>query len=168
MDLPGYGPSQVEVRLFQYGQLSAATIGSDGKINGLNGTFVLQVRKITTATATTIPLGCLNLVLLGFDGHLTYNDVGLTTHAGGAGRIPPPLAPRLRRPPPLHPRPPPPPPRRRRPPPPRHLPRRRPARHPPPRRRPAHRPHARPPLPRPDPARAGPTPPTPPGLVARP
>src|SRR4051794_13531006 len=37
MDLPGYGPSQVEVRLFQYGQLSAATIGSDGKINGLNG-----------------------------------------------------------------------------------------------------------------------------------
>ena len=88
LDLPGYGPAQVEVRLFQYGQLSAATITPDGTINGLNGTFVLQIRKITTATTTTTPLGCLNLVLLGFDGHLTYTDVGLTTHAGGAGRIP--------------------------------------------------------------------------------
>jgi hypothetical protein len=88
LDLPGYGPAQVEVRLFQYGQLSAATIAPDGTINGLNGTFVLQVRKITTTAATTTPLGCLNLVLLGFDGHLDYTDVGLTTHAGGAGRIP--------------------------------------------------------------------------------
>ena len=34
------------------------------------------------------PLGCINLVLLGFDGQLDYTDVGLTTHAGGAGRIP--------------------------------------------------------------------------------
>ncbi|MGZ4684053.1 MAG: Ig-like domain-containing protein [Acidimicrobiales bacterium] len=88
LDLPGYGPAQVEVRLFQYGQLSAATVGPEGSINGLNGMFVLQVRKVTTAAGTTIPLGCINLVLLGFDGRLTYTDVGLTTHAGGSGRIP--------------------------------------------------------------------------------
>ncbi len=88
LDLPGYGPAQVEVRLFQYGQLSAATVGSDGSINGLSGSFVLQVRKVTTSAGTTIPIGCVNLVLLGFDGRLTYTDVGLTTNAGGAGRIP--------------------------------------------------------------------------------
>jgi hypothetical protein len=88
LDVPGYGPVTAEVRLVQAGEFGSGSILGDGSIQGLGGSYVLHVRRVTTAQGTSTPLGCVNLVLMSFDGKLTYDDVSLATAAGGSGRIP--------------------------------------------------------------------------------
>lgn len=87
LDLPGYGSVTAEVRLSQNGTLDPATLRPDGTFRGLSGAFGLHVRKVTTSTGTTTPLGCIAIVLLDVDGQVRPQGTTLTS-TGGSARYP--------------------------------------------------------------------------------
>lgn len=88
LDLPGHGPAQVEVRLNQYGSFDPVTINGDGTFDGLTGWYLVHVRRVTTATGTTTPAGCVSAILVHLGGRLGPRTARLTTTTGGAGATP--------------------------------------------------------------------------------
>lgn len=86
--LPDHGAVTAEVRVVQVGEFGATLINPGGHIDGLSAMYVLHVRQVTTSEGSYSPVGCVNLLLFGFDAQMTLADVVVSSSAGGSGRIP--------------------------------------------------------------------------------